>query len=62
MTIVTTQAFEGENMIAFLNRPIRIKNLEIKPDVVIMATGSKPAYPPFEVKEKFLTHYEILAK
>ncbi len=49
-------------MIAFLNRPIRIKNLEIKPDVVIMATGSKPAYPPFEVKEKFLTHYEILAK
>ncbi len=49
-------------MIAFLNRPIRIKNLEIKPDVVIMATGSKLAYPPFEGKAKFLTHYENLAK
>ncbi|MCX5906692.1 MAG: FAD-dependent oxidoreductase, partial [Deltaproteobacteria bacterium] len=33
-----------------------------RPDVVIVATGSKPAYPLFEGKAKVLTNYEILGK
>jgi 2,4-dienoyl-CoA reductase-like NADH-dependent reductase (Old Yellow Enzyme family)/thioredoxin reductase len=33
-----------------------------KPEVVIVATGSKPAPPPFPGKAKVLTDYEILGK